>query len=128
LRTESSAIVAVTSANIARILNIFPRKGAVAVGSDADLVVWDPVRSKTISAKQQLSRIEYNVFEGFACTGAPIATISRGKIAWQEGDLRAEKGDGRYVERPAFSPVQVANSTWKELTAPQAVQRGAITP
>jgi dihydropyrimidinase len=127
-RLTKEEFVAVTSANIARILNIFPRKGAVAVGSDADLVVWDPERSKTISAKQQLSRIEYNVFEGFACTGAPVTTVSRGRIAWKEGELRAEKGDGRYIERPAFSPVHVANSTWKELTAPQAVQRGAITP
>jgi dihydropyrimidinase len=55
-------------------------------------------------------------------------TLSRGKIAWRDGDLRAEKGDGRYIERPAFSPVHVANSTWKEFCAPQAVARGAITP
>jgi dihydropyrimidinase len=127
-RLTREEFVAVTSANIARILNIYPRKGAVAVGSDADLVVWDPTRTKTISAKQQFSRIEYNVFEGFACTGAPVVTLSRGKIAFKEGDLRAEKGDGRYVERPAFSPVHVANSTWKELTTPRAVERGMITP
>jgi dihydropyrimidinase len=127
-RLTKEEFVAVTSANIARILNIFPRKGAVAAGSDADLVVWDPAGSKVISAKSQLSRIDYNVFEGFACTGLPVVTVSRGKIAWRDGDLCAEKGDGRYVERPAFSPVHVANSTWKDLTAPQAVQRGAITP
>jgi dihydropyrimidinase len=127
-RLTKEEFVGVTSANIARILNIFPRKGALATGSDADLVVWDPAGSSVISAKSQLSRIDYNVFEGFACTGLPIVTVSRGKIAWRDGDLRAEKGDGRYVERPAFSPVHVANSTWKDLTAPQAVQRGAITP
>jgi dihydropyrimidinase len=91
-------------------------------------VVWDPSASKTISAKNQLSRIDYNVFEGYACTGAPAATLSRGKIAWQNGELRAEQGDGRYVERPAFSPVHVANSTWKTATAPQGVSRGAVTP
>ena len=127
-RLTGEEFVAVTSANIARILNIFPRKGAIAAGSDADLVVWDPAASKVISAKSQLSRIDYNVFEGFACTGLPVVTVSRGKIAWREGDLRAEKGSGRYVERPAFSPVHVANSTWKELCAPQAVQRAAIVP
>jgi hypothetical protein len=54
------------------------------------------------------------VFEGYSCTGAPIATLSRGKIAWANGELRAEKGDGHYVERPPFSPVHVANSTWKQ--------------
>jgi dihydropyrimidinase len=127
-RLTKEEFVAVTSANIARILNVYPRKGAVAIGSDADLVVWDPAGTKTISAKRQLSRIDYNVFEGFACTGTPAVTLSRGRIAWKEGDLRAEKGDGRYVERPPFSPVHVANSTWKQLTAPQAVHRAVVTP
>jgi dihydropyrimidinase len=120
--------VAVTSSNIARILNIYPRKGAIAAGSDADIVVWDPEASRTISAKSQLSRIDYNVFEGYACTGAPVATLSRGKIAWKDGDLRADKGDGRYIERPPFSPVHVANSTWKLQTAAKAVRRSSITP
>ena len=68
------------------------------------------------------------MFEGFACTGAPAATLSRGKIAFARGDLRAEKGDGHYVERPAFSPVHVANSTWKHATEPQAVRRVDVTP
>ncbi|WP_426436934.1 dihydropyrimidinase [Bradyrhizobium genosp. P] len=127
-RLTKEEFVAVTSANIARILNIYPRKGAVAVGSDADLVVWDPAATKAIRAKTQFSRIDYNVFEGFTCTGAPAITLSRGRIVWKDGDLRAEKGDGRYIERPAFPPVHVANSTWKELTAPRAVPRGPVTP
>jgi dihydropyrimidinase len=54
--------------------------------------------------------------------------VSRGQIAWAEGELRAEKGDGRYVERPPFSPVHVANSTWKQARAPQAVRRADVTP
>lgn len=127
-RLTREEFVAVTSANIARILNIFPRKGVIATGSDADIVVWDPAATKTISAKRQLSRIDYNVFEGFSCTGLPAVTLSRGKIAFKDGELRAEKGDGRYVERPPLSPVHVANSTWKTLTAPRAVERAAVTP
>ena len=117
-----------TSANIARILNIYSRKGLLGIGSDADIVVWDPTAHKVISAKSQVSRIDYNVFEGFSCTGAPVATLSRGKIAVANGEIRAEKGDGRYVERPPFSPVHVANSTWKQATAPQAVRRADVTP
>jgi dihydropyrimidinase len=127
-RLTKEEFVAVTSSNVARILNIYPRKGRLAAGADADVVVWDPAATKTITAKSQLSRIDYNVFEGFACTGAPIVTVSRGNIAWAKGELRAEKGDGHYVERPPFSPIHVANSTWKRQSAPKAVRRSDVTP
>ncbi|HEV1286944.1 MAG TPA: amidohydrolase family protein, partial [Bryobacteraceae bacterium] len=127
-RLTKEEFVAVTSANIARILNVYPRKGRLGIGSDADIVVWDPQASKTIRAKSQISRIDYNVFEGFACLGAPVATVSGGRIAFAKGELRAEKAEGRYVERPPFSPIHVANSTWKQATAPQAVRRTDVTP
>ena len=127
-RLTPEEFVAVTSANIARILNVFPKKGVVAVGADADIVVWDPKASKTIRAKNQISRIEYNVFEGFECVGLPKITLSRGKIAWKDGDLRARAGDGNYVPRAAFPAVHVANSVWRETHAPKAVQRGEVTP
>ena len=122
-RLTKEEFVAATSANIARILNIYPRKGAVAVGSDADLVIWDPAATKIIRAKKQVSRIDYNVFEGYKCTGVPWITISRGKIAWKDGELRAEKGDGDFVARPAFPAAHVANATWKEISSPKPVQR-----
>jgi dihydropyrimidinase len=128
-RLTKTEFVAVTSTNIARILNIYPRKGAIREGSDADLVIWDPSATKKITAKKQVSRIDYNVFEGFRCTGAPWITISNGKIAWKDGDMRAEKGDGRYIERPAFPAAHVANTTWKELSAPKPVERRMdVTP
>lgn len=127
-RLTHEEFVAVTSANAARILNIYPRKGAIAVGSDADIVVWDPKATKKITAKKQMSRIDYNVFEGFQCTGLPRITLNRGRIAWKEGDLRAEKGDGKYIERSPFPAVHVANSTWRELTAPRPVTRAEVTP
>jgi dihydropyrimidinase len=127
-RLTREEFVAVTSANIARILNIYPKKGAVAVGSDADLVVWDPAGTKTIAAERQASRIDYNVFEGFRCTGVPRVTLSRGKVAWADGDLRAEAGDGSYVPRDPFPAVHGALATWRGLTAPRPVQRGEVTP
>ncbi len=127
-RLTKEEFVAVTSANIARILNVFPRKGGVAVGSDADLVIFDPTASKTISAKKQVSRIDYNVFEGYRCTGLPRATLLRGEITWLDGDLRAEAGGGQYVPRDPFPAVQVADATWRELTAPRPVERMEVTP
>ena len=127
-RLTMEEFVAATSANIARILNVFPRKGAVAVGSDADVVVWDPAATKTISASRQKSRIDYNVFEGYQCRGLPRATLNRGRIAMLDGDLRAKAGDGKYIERPAFPASHVAQATWKELTAPRGVERAAVTP
>jgi dihydropyrimidinase len=127
-RITKEEFVAVTSANIARILNVYPKKGAVAVGSDADLVIWDPRASKTISAKKQVSRIDYNVFEGFLCTGLPRATLSRGEITWLDGDLRAAAGAGKYVARDPFPAVHVANATWREWNAPRRVERVDVTP
>jgi dihydropyrimidinase len=127
-RLTPEEFVAVTSANSARILNVYPKKGAVAVGSDADLVIWDPAATKTISAKAQVSRIDYNVFEGFACRGLARATLSRGNVAWLDGDLRAAPGDGGYVARDALPAVHVANATWRELTAPRRVERAEVTP
>ena len=127
-RITMEEFVAVTSANIARILNVFPKKGAVAVGSDADLVVWDPAATKTVSAAKQLSRIDYNVFEGYQCKGLPRITINRGRIAWMDGDLRAKAGDGKYVPRPTFPAVHVANAQWKELNQPRPVARMDVTP
>src|ERR1700731_2750416 len=108
-RITKEEFVAVTSANIARILNVYPRKGAVAVGSDADLVIFDPKATKTISAGKQISRIDYNVFEGFRCTGLPRATLARGEITWLDGELRAQAGAGQYIARNPFPAVHVAN-------------------
>ena len=97
---------------------MYPMKGAVAVGCDADIVIWDPAATKKISAKNQVSRIEYNVFEGYECKGAPRTVLSRGRVAWEQGDMRAKPGDGDFVARPANAPVHQANAIWKGVTRP----------
>jgi dihydropyrimidinase len=127
-RLTREEFVAVTSTNIARILNMYPRKGAVMAGSDADIVIWDPAASKKITAAKQISRIDYNVFEGFECKGAPRTVISRGKIAWEQGDMRARAGDGDFIPRPANSPVHQANAIWKGVKQPKGVKRVEVTP
>ena len=116
----------VTSTNIAKILNMYPRKGAVMVGADADLVVWDPRKEKTISAKSQQSIIDYNVFEGFKVKGLPRYTLTRGKVAVNDGKVQAEQGHGQFVAREPNNPVNRALSTWKELTAPHKIERAGI--
>ena len=122
-RLTPNEFVAVTSTNIAQILNIYPRKGAILPGSDADIVVFDPKASKTIKAAAQKSVIDYNVFEGFAVTGLPRYTISRGDVVWGDGANEPRPGRGKHVKRPAFPAVAKALSTWKELTAPRAINR-----
>lgn len=99
-----SEFVRVTSTNAAQIFNIYPRKGVVAIGADADLVVWDPEGTRTISAKTQFSKGDFNVFEGRTVRGIPSHTIAAGKLVFQRGELRAVEGAGRYIDRPAFSP------------------------
>ncbi len=125
-RITMNEFVAVTSTNIAKILNVYPRKGAVLVGADADIVVWDPKRSKTISAKSQQSAIDYNVFEGKEVTGLPRYTLARGVVAIEESTVRTQEGHGKFVNREPFQAVNRALSTWKELTAPRKVERTGI--
>ena len=123
-RITPNEFVAVTSTNIAQILNIYPQKGALLVGSDADIVVWDPGISKTISAATQKSIIDYNVFEGFKVNGQARYTISRGEVVWAYGkNDKARPGRGKFVPRKPFPAVNKALSIWKELTAPRAVTR-----
>ncbi|MBA5778822.1 dihydropyrimidinase [Stappia sp. F7233] len=125
-RLTMNEFVAVTSTNIAKILNMYPRKGAIVEGADADIVVWDPEREKTISAKAQQSVIEYNVFEGIKVKGLPRFTLTRGKVAIEESTVKAEPGHGEFVAREPFQAVNRALSRWKELTAPRRVERSGI--
>lgn len=125
-RLTMNEFVAVTSTNIAKILNCYPKKGAVLVGADADLVVWDPEKSKTISASSQQSAIDYNVFEGHEVKGLPRFTLTRGQVAVHDGEIRTQEGHGKFVEREANTTVNKALSTWKELTSPQPVRRSGI--
>ncbi|MBB4952703.1 dihydropyrimidinase [Agrobacterium vitis] len=125
-RLTMNEFVAVTSTNIAKILNIYPKKGAILVGADADIVVWDPKRSKTISASNQQSAIDYNVFEGKTVTGLPRFTLTRGVVAIEESTMKTQEGHGKFVKREPYPAVSKALSTWKELVSPRKVERTGI--
>jgi len=123
-RLTPNEFVAITSTNIAKILNIYPQKGAVLVGADADLVIWDPKAKKTISAKSQKSIIDYNVFEGFRVEGLPRVTLSRGEIVWEaDKNSQSQPGRGLHTRRTPYPAPSRAFSKWKELIAPRPVLR-----
>lgn len=122
-RMTMNEFVAVTSTNIAKILNIYPKKGAVLPGADADLVIWDPKATKTVSAETQISVIDYNVFEGQKLKGLPRMTLSRGDVCWQDGKVTAKTGRGKFVARAPFPPEAAALADWKRMTQPQKIAR-----
>ncbi len=122
-RLTPSEFVAVTSTNTARIFNIHPRKGTIAPGSDADIVIWDPAKSRTISAKTHHQNVDTNIYEGMTVTGNAAVTLSRGRVLWENNQLKTEKGTGVYINRPCFADYFTAQSAHNKAVAPSAVSR-----
>ncbi|XP_021734242.1 dihydropyrimidinase-like [Chenopodium quinoa] len=102
---SASDYVRITSTECAKIFNIYPRKGAILPGSDADIIILNPNASFTISAKLHQYRTDTNVYEGVTGKGKVEVTIAGGKIVWKNGELKAFPGSGKYVEMPPFSYV-----------------------
>lgn len=126
-RLTPNEFVAATSTNIAKILNIYPRKGALVPGADADIVVWDPKISKTITSTTHKSVLDYNVFEGFKVNAQPRHTLSRGEVIWSWGqNSQPQPGRGRFVPRPPFPAPHAAVSKWKELNTPRKIDRDPL--
>ncbi len=96
--------VALTSTNAAMAFNLWPRKGSLEAGADADLIVLDPERSKTLSAATQHQNTDFSVWEGMQVKGVVVHTLACGRHVWANGDLRAEPGAGRYLPRKPFGP------------------------
>ncbi|MEX1205398.1 MAG: dihydropyrimidinase [Dongiaceae bacterium] len=124
-RLTANEFVRVTSTNAAQIFNLYPRKGSIGVGAAADLVVWDPEGTRTISAKTHHQNVDFNIFEGMTVKGVASHTISQGKVVWADGKLDAVRGAGRYVPRPTFPPVFEALDRQNRLRAPKPVVRRA---
>jgi dihydropyrimidinase len=115
--------VAVTSTNAAKIFNIYPRKGSITVGADADIVLWDANGSRTISVKTHHQNIDFNIFEGRTVQGVAVHTLSQGKLVWTNGELRTVKGAGKNVERPAYGSTYNAIKTHSAHNEPKGVTR-----
>ncbi len=98
-RFDLQRMVALGSTNPARIFGLYPRKGTIAVGSDADLVVFDPNARGKRGAKAHHSKADRSIFEGFEVTGMPSQVIVNGRVQFEKGKLSVEKGAGRFIER-----------------------------
>lgn len=91
--------VAITSTNAAKILGLYPQKGAIAPGSDADLVLIDPKMRKTLTLGDLHADSDYSIWEGFECQGYPVMTILRGKVIVEDGKLVGSSSDGQWLAR-----------------------------
>jgi dihydropyrimidinase len=101
-RISLNRMVELLSTNPAKLFGLYPRKGTIAVGSDADIVVFDPERKVTISAATHHSKSDYNLFEGTEVTGSPEVVLLRGNVLVENDELVAAPGVGQFVRRAKF--------------------------
>jgi len=101
-RISLNRMVELLSTNPSKYFGLYPRKGTIAVGSDADLVVFDPERKVTISAATHHSKSDYNIFEGTEVTGAPQVVLLRGRVLVEGDELVGQPGFGEFIRRARF--------------------------
>ncbi|XP_028294498.1 dihydropyrimidinase-related protein 5a isoform X2 [Gouania willdenowi] len=101
-KMDENRFVAVTSSNAAKIYNMYPSKGRIIPGADADVVVWDPEGSKTISVDNQFQGGDVNLYEGLRCYGVPLVTISRGRVVCENGMFTCAQGSGKFYPLRTF--------------------------
>jgi dihydropyrimidinase len=102
-RISMNRFVEITSTAPAKLFGLYPKKGTIAVGADADIVVWDGEKKHTLSQKTLHMRVDYSPFEGKEVTGAPSHVLSRGKVVVEDFKYVGKKGDGRFVKRGTWA-------------------------
>ena len=98
-RIDVQAFVRLTATNPAKLFGLYPRKGTIAPGADADLVLWDPSKTVTITNRLMQHAIDYTPYEGLDVTGWPIATIARGRMVMRDDQVTAEPGSAQFLAR-----------------------------
>jgi dihydropyrimidinase len=98
-RITLNRMVELLSTAPAKLFGLFPRKGTIAVGSDADIVVFDPNRSTVLSVENQVSLVDYCAFEGREVHGVPETVLSRGRVVYEDGKVTGKPGDGQFIRR-----------------------------
>lgn len=104
-RISLARFVELTSTNVAKLFGLYPQKGTIAVGSDADVVIWDPEASRTVDGASMHSRAGYSVYDGRDVRGWPVYTISRGEIVLDRTGVTAARGRGRWLRRGPTAPL-----------------------
>ena len=104
-RITLNQFAALTSTNHAKLYGLYPRKGSIAPGFDADLTLWDPHRRETIRQEALHHGSDYTPWEGFAVTGWPVMTIARGRVVAEEGRILSQPGWGSVLDR-AVDPAE----------------------
>ena len=105
-RIDLCQFVRLTSANPAKLFGLSPRKGRIAPGADADLVLWDPKKQVTITNALMQHTIDYTPYEGMEVTGWPVATIRRGAVAMRDGKVLAQPGSGQFLARAPYDMIK----------------------
>lgn len=109
-RLTPNEFVRLTSYNAARLFGMYPRKGTIVPGADADLVLFDPSKQVTITNSLMQHAIDYTPYEGVQVTGWPVMTIARGRIVMQDGKISAEPGSGEFIPRGPYD--LIAQASW----------------
>jgi len=104
-RIDPHRFVEICSSSPARMFGLWPKKGTIAVGSDGDLVVWNPNRTVTLSAKTHHMKVDYNPYEGRVVQGAPEKVVSRGEVIVDDGKFVGKRGRGQFVKRQPGPPL-----------------------
>uniref|UniRef100_A0A8C7N4J7 Dihydropyrimidinase like 5a n=1 Tax=Oncorhynchus kisutch TaxID=8019 RepID=A0A8C7N4J7_ONCKI len=122
-KMDENRFVAVTSSNAAKIYNLYPRKGRIIPGADADVVVWDPEGTRTISVDNQVQGGDYNLYESLRCHGVPLVTISRGRLVYENGVFTCSEGSGKFYPLRTFPDYLYKKMVQREKVPYKAINR-----
>lgn len=114
-RISLNQFVDVTSTRAAKLFGLYPKKGTIAVGADADIVIFDPTVERTISAESHHMAVDYSAFEGMKVTGEPVSVLSRGEFVIRDKTFVGKPGAGQFLKRAKYGEVK-ANLTKETLT------------
>jgi dihydropyrimidinase len=102
-RISLNQFVDITSTRAAKLFGLFPKKGTISVGADADIVIFDPQVERVISAETHHMAVDYNPFEGMKVTGEPVSVLSRGEFVVRDKQFVGKPGSGQYLKRAKYN-------------------------